>query len=92
MAPFDVNLVCWRIVHERGFLDAVLADPAAAIADAGLTEEERAMFLAGDVRGLYELGGISGSLLEHLATYQAFGLDWSSYSERIRQAEWQPSW
>ena len=91
MAVFDVDRVCWRIVHDPDFLLAVQSDPAAATANVGLSEQERRLLLEGDVKGLYELG-VSGFLMEHLANKRAFGLDWPTYSQRIRQAAWTPSW
>jgi hypothetical protein len=91
MAPFDVDRVCWRIVHDPAFYEQVQADPQAAIADVGLTDEERRLLLAGDVGALYELG-VSGFLMEHLANWRAFGVGHESYSDLIRQARWIPSW
>jgi len=41
MAPYDVNLVCWRVVHDQEFYDAILKNPAEAIRDCGLSEAER---------------------------------------------------
>ena len=57
MAPYDVNLVCWRVVHyKRVLLDAILKNPAEAIRDCGLSEAERVALLGGDVKTLDELG------------------------------------
>ena len=89
MAPFDVNTVCWRVVHDPEFHHAVMEHPAEAITDTGLTDEERSALLAGDVKRLYELGA-HPFLMEHLANHRVFGLNPPLYSDRIRQAEWRP--
>ena len=50
MAPYDVNLVCWRVVHDKEFYDAILKNPAEAIRDCGLTEAERVALFDQDAR------------------------------------------
>jgi hypothetical protein len=87
MAVFDVNTVCWRVVHDDDFCQTLREDPALALRDTDVSDEERNLLLAGDVKSLYELG-VSGFLMEHLANKQLLGLNPVVYSERIRQAEW----
>jgi Aromatic-ring-opening dioxygenase LigAB, LigA subunit len=87
MAPFDVNSVCWRVVHDAAFHDALASEPERALRETGVNDDERAALLAGDVKTLYELGA-SPFLMEHLANHRVLGLDPERYSERIRQATW----
>lgn len=87
MATFDVDKVCWRIVHDPDFYAAVLAAPEDALRDTGLDDEEREALLAGNVKRLYERG-VNPFLMEHLANWGAFGLDHASFSASMREAEW----
>jgi hypothetical protein len=85
MAAFDVNKICWSVVHDEDFYRRVQEDPEGAIAAYDLSDDERQALLAGDVGRLYELG-VSTFLLEHLANWRAFGLDGVSFSASMRAA------
>jgi hypothetical protein len=57
MSRYDVNVVLYRLKKDRAFRERFRADPAAALADAELTDDERQAFLRWDLRRLNELGG-----------------------------------
>lgn len=77
------------------FLHDVAVDPALrelarvmperALSFYGLSELERALFLAGEVGRLYELG-VNDFLLHNTPRFGLFGLDMVTYSERMRSA------
>jgi hypothetical protein len=82
---YGVNLVGRRVLHDEAFRDRLLADPAAALAELDLTDEERTALLAGDVAALYALGAHEYLLL-NIARHGALGLDFPTFSARIRGA------
>ena len=51
------NSLLYRLKKEPAFRAAFLADPATAVAGADLTADERAAFVARDMRRINELGG-----------------------------------
>jgi hypothetical protein len=57
MSRYEVNVVLYRLKKDRPFRDRFHADPAAALAGADLTGEEREAFVRRDARRLNELGG-----------------------------------
>jgi hypothetical protein len=57
VSRYDVNVVLYRLKKDRAFRERFRADPAAALADAELTDDERQAFLRWDLRRLNELGG-----------------------------------
>jgi len=57
MSRYEVNVVLYRLKKDRPFRDRFRADPAAALAGADLTGEERDAFVRRDARRLNELGG-----------------------------------
>lgn len=57
MSRYDLNVVLYRLKKDRAFRDRFRADPAAALAGADLSEEERAAFVRWNPRRLNELGG-----------------------------------
>ncbi len=85
MSVYAINKICHRALHDIPFREAVKRDPAAAIADLPLTDEERKALLAGDVARLYEWG-VHPFLMGHLTRFDLFGLTVETYSERIRKA------
>jgi hypothetical protein len=87
IAPFDVNTICWRVVHDPVFYQQMQSAPADALHGTGVSDAEREALLAGDVARLYELGA-SPFLLEHLANWRVLGLDHETYSDRIRAVAW----
>ena len=57
MSRYAVNSLLYRLKKDPAFRAAFLADPAAAVAGADLSAEERAAFVARDMRRVNELGG-----------------------------------
>ena len=57
MSRYAVNSLLYRLKKDREFRVRFSTDPRAALADADLTEAERAAFLARDMRRINELGG-----------------------------------
>ena len=82
MSVYALDEICYRLVHEPAFRAAVVADVAAAIRDADLTDAERTALVTGDVATLYRMG-VHAFLLGHLVRYGVAGLTTATYSERI---------
>jgi len=57
MSRYAVNSLLYRLKKDPEFRARFDADPRAALADADLTEAERAAFVAHDMRKINELGG-----------------------------------
>ena len=57
MSRYEVNSLLYRLKKDAEFRARFTTDPRTAIADADLTEAERAAFIAGDMRKINELGG-----------------------------------
>ena len=57
MSRYDVNVVLYRLKKDAAFRTRFVAAPAAALARADLTDEERDAFVRWDIRRLNELGG-----------------------------------
>ena len=57
MSRYETNVVLYRLKKDPAFRDRFRADPASALADADLTDEEREAFVRWDTRKLNELGG-----------------------------------
>jgi len=57
MSRYEVNVVLYQLKKDRAFRERFKADPAAALAGAELSDEERAAFVPWNPRRLNELGG-----------------------------------
>jgi len=57
MSRYEINSLLYRLKKDPEFRGRFLADAPAALADADLTEAERAAFVAHDMRKINELGG-----------------------------------
>ena len=57
MSRYAINSLLYRLKKDPEFRVRFDADPRAALADADLTEAERAAFVAHDMRKINELGG-----------------------------------
>lgn len=57
MSRYAVNSVLYRLKKDPEFRARFESDPRTALADADLTEAERAAFATRDVRRINELGG-----------------------------------
>lgn len=85
MSLYYVNKVLFRVENDRAFLDAVRADPDAALAAFDLTEAERTALRTGDVGTLF-LMGVHPFLLNGLARHQVLGVSRDNYLPRVRAA------
>lgn len=86
MSAYQVSKLCHRLYHDAVFREAVKADPAKAIADWPLSDDERNALLKGDVKHLYE-AGVHPFLLGHVSRWGLFGLTAAVYAERIKDAK-----
>jgi hypothetical protein len=57
MSRYAINSLLYRLKKDPEFRARFDADPRAALADADLSEAERAAFVAHDMRRINELGG-----------------------------------
>jgi putative modified peptide len=57
VSRYAVNSLLYRLKKDREFRARFAADPAAAIVDLDLSADERAAFVARDMRRINELGG-----------------------------------
>ncbi|HKW90468.1 MAG TPA: Os1348 family NHLP clan protein [Methylomirabilota bacterium] len=57
MSRYAINSLLYRLKKDPEFRARFDADPRAAVADADLTEPERAAFVSHDMRKINELGG-----------------------------------
>ena len=90
MSIYEIDKICYRVQHDPPFREQMRADPARAIADADLTDEERAALLGGDVARLHQLGA-HDYLLGHLQRYQLLGLTRDVYQQRMKTLLDQPA-
>lgn len=86
MSVYAINLVARRTLRDPDFARRLGDDPALALEQFDLAEEERDALLAGDVAALYAMGAHE-YLLMGLARREVLGLDLPTYSDRIRTAE-----
>ena len=83
MSVYQVEKICYRLVHDPAFREALLRDPDATIEPLPLTDEERDLLLRGEVGRLYELG-THPYLLSHISRVQAFGVTTEHYREKMK--------
>src|SRR5262249_44991944 len=83
LTVFAVNYLCREVLRDHDFRAAMKADPAKALADLDLTDEERRALIAGDVGALYRMG-VNGFLMGYLARFEVCGLNIGIYNERMR--------
>jgi hypothetical protein len=57
VSRYEVNSLLYRLKKDTDFRARFLADARAALAEADLTDAERAAFVARDMRKINELGG-----------------------------------
>jgi hypothetical protein len=57
MSRYAINSLLYHLKKDPDLRARFMKDPRAAIADADLTDAERAAFIAGDMRQINELGG-----------------------------------
>jgi aromatic-ring opening dioxygenase LigAB LigA subunit len=84
VSAYAVNKLARLTLHDLSLREQMRSDPEAVVASfAGLSDEERAALLAGQVGRLHELGAHS-FLLGYLARYGLVGLTQEIYAERMR--------
>ena len=81
---YAVHKIAQQVAKNPEFRERLKRDPAVAIADYRLTDDERRALLAGDVGRLTQLGA-HGYLLGHFARYEVLGLSMRNYSQRIHE-------
>jgi hypothetical protein len=57
MSRYAINTLLYNLKKDTALRARFIKDPRAAIADADLTDGERAAFIAGDMKKINELGG-----------------------------------
>ena len=85
MSIYNVNYLLRELLRNHEFRAAMKDNPADALKGCDLTEEERALLLAGDVAGLHRLG-VNDFLMGYLPRFGIAGLDPKTYGERISKA------
>ena len=84
MSLYGLNKICHMTQTDLEFRAKMQTDPAVAIADFPLSDEERRAVLDGDVARLYQMG-VHGFLLSRLPRFASLGLTRDEYIRRMRQ-------
>ena len=85
MSLYNLNKIMYLLEVDAEFLSRMKSNPADAIKDMDLTEEERAAVLSGNVGKLYLLG-VNMFILDSIARHELFGINRSSYLVQVRAA------
>jgi hypothetical protein len=83
MSVYTVNRVCWRLVRDPPFREAMKADASETLANEDLTDAERTAILTGDIGELH-LRGAHDFLLAALVRYGVAGLTAPLFVARMR--------
>jgi len=83
MSVYQINKICREILLDLNFRSKTQNDPSKSISVFSLTTEERKFLLSGDVAALYKLGA-NPFLLQHLARFNVFGLNYENYNKKMR--------
>jgi len=83
MSRYGLNKVCHMTQTDLAFRERMRSDPAGAIADFPLTDEERRAVVSGDVATLYKMG-VHAFLLSRLPRFESLGLTRDEYIARMR--------
>jgi hypothetical protein len=86
MSIYGVHKLCRAALQDRAMRKLMADDPARALQQFPLSDEERQLLLAGEVGKLWEMG-TSGFLLSYLTRWELFGLTVPVYSQRMRAAK-----
>jgi hypothetical protein len=88
MSIYSVGLLCRSIVRDHALRRRFQDNPEQALAEFAhpLEPQERKALLAGDVGTLYRMG-VNAFLLGFLARHRIFGLDATSYGDRMRAVD-----
>lgn len=85
MSLYQLNKIMYLLEVDADFLARMKSNPASAVKDMALTEDERTAVLTGDVGKLYSMG-VNIFILDSVVRHQLFGIDRQTYLERIRAA------
>ena len=83
VSVYGVHKLLHRAQVDLDFRELLRADPASAISDYPLTDEERTALLAGDVAALAR-AGVHTFLLSRIPRFGLFGVDRDEYNRRMR--------
>ena len=86
MSIYGVNKFLRTCLHDEQFRALAKNDPEIAMTRMAISDAEKAMLRAGDMKGLYE-HGVHAFLLSYLTRWELFGVTVARYSESIRQAK-----
>jgi hypothetical protein len=82
VSVYSIHKIAHLVQKDPAFRQRMKDDPAAAIAEFRLTDEERRALLTGDVGTLAQMG-THGYVLGALARYQIVGLNMQNYPQLI---------
>jgi hypothetical protein len=82
MSMYSIHKIAQLVRKDADFRERMRDDPAAAVAEFRLTDEERSALLSGDVGRLAAMGA-HGYLLGSLAAHRLLGLTPETYIQRI---------
>ena len=88
MSLYQLNKIMYLLEVDAEFLARMKSDPAKAIGDFDLTDQERAAVLAGEVGTLY-LMGVNAFMLDSVARHELLGLNRETYMAKVRAASQQ---
>ncbi len=84
MNVYQVNKILYKTDNDAAFRKRLKENPAEALKDFRLTEEELSALTSGAVGKLYQMG-VHTFLLNHLSRYELFGVNRDNYLSRIRE-------
>jgi hypothetical protein len=82
---YQLNKIMYLLDVDSAFLAQMKSNPAAAIRDMPLSQEERVAVITGDVGKLYAMG-VNCFMMDSIARHQLFGVDRQGYLDRVRAA------
>ena len=85
MSLYQLNKIMYLLEVDSAFLARMKSDPAGAIANFDLTEQERTAVLDGEVGELY-LMGVNAFMLDSVARHELLGQSRESYMAKVRAA------
>ena len=84
MSLYGIHKVLYLLQNDLDFRERLRTEPAEAIADFPLTDEERTALLEGDMDALYRMGTHT-FLMSRIPRFNAFGgITRQQYQERLR--------
>jgi hypothetical protein len=83
MSVYQINKILYLTDNDANFRKRMKENPAEALKEFKLSEEEFAALTSGAVGKLYQMG-VHTFLLNHLYRYELFGVNRDNYLARIR--------